>query len=170
MANGLIPTRSVSEAQPDVSEGPANASGWYGRTLLGVFVFYGICVFCATYPALLTSTTRLAGSRCDPLQGLWLMRWYKHCLLHGQSPLHCKEIQYPAGAPLGNFSPLHFQTLLYVPISLISSNDVLCYNAIWFFNLCFTGLGTFVLVWYVLRDRACACLGGLLAMLSGPML
>jgi len=98
------------------------------------------------------------------------MRWYKHCLFHGQSPLHCEEIQYPVGAPLGNFSPLHFQTLLYVPLSLISSNDVLCYNAIWFFNLCFTGLGTFVLVWYVLRDRASACLGGLLAMLSGPVL
>src|SRR5260370_2179573 len=107
-------------------------------TLLGILVFYGACVFCATYPALLTPATQLAGSRCDPLQGLWLMRWYKHCLFHGQSPLHCEEIQYPVGAPLGNFSPLHFQTLLYVPLSLISSNDVLCYNAIWFFNLCFT--------------------------------
>jgi hypothetical protein len=164
MASGKIPTRSASEA-PGSRQSILNA-----RTLLGVFVFYGACVVCATYPVLLTPTTRLAGSRGDPPQGLWLMRWYKHCLVHGQSPLHCQEIQYPVGAPLGNFSPLHFQTLLYVPLSLISSNDVLCYNAIWFFNLCFTGLGAFVLVWYVVRDRACACFGGLLAMLSGPVL
>jgi hypothetical protein len=57
-----------------------------------------------------------------------------------------------------------------MPLSPICSNDVQCYNVIWFCNLCFTGLGTFVLVWYVIRDRACACFGGLLAMLSGPVL
>jgi hypothetical protein len=142
--------------------------GW--RSLLAVLLVYTVSIFCATYPALLTPTTRLAGSRCDPMQALWLMHWYKDCLFQGRSPLHCGEIQYPVGAPLGNFSPLHFQTLLYFPLSLIFANDVLCYNAIWFFNLCFTGMGAFVLVWYVLRDRVCACCGGLLALLSGPVL
>src|SRR5579871_47659 len=152
------------------SENPSPHARLNGRTLLGVLLLYGACVFCATYPALLTPATRLAGSRCDPLQGLWLMRWYKDCLLHGHSPLRCDAIQYPVGAPLGNFSPLHFQTLLYLFLSLFTANDILCYNAIWFSNLCFTGLASFVLAWYVIRNRLCACFAGLLAMLSGPVL
>jgi hypothetical protein len=147
---------------------PRDMPGW--QCLLAVLLFYAACIFCATYPALLTPTTHLVGNRCDPLQALWLMHWYKDCLLQGRSPLHCSAIQYPVGAPLGNFSPLHFQTLLYVPLSLVFANDVFCYNAIWFFNVCFTGMGSFVLVWYVLRDRVCACCGGVLVLLSGPVL
>jgi hypothetical protein len=135
-----------------------------------VLFFYSGCLLVATWPAAQTLSTRLPGSQADPLQALWVMRWYKDCLLQGSSPLHCPHIQYPIGAPLGNFSPLHFQALLYLPLSLVIGNDVLCYNLIWLFNLLFTGLGTFVLAWHVVRDRASAAFAGLAAMLSGPVL
>src|SRR5262249_16459989 len=118
----------------------------------------------------LTFASRFPGCRCDSLQALWVMRWYKHCLIHGQSILQCPNLQYPVGAPLGNFSPLQFQALLYIPLSLFIANDVLCYNLIWLLKRVFTGIGTFLVVWYVLRDRLASCFGGLAAMLSGPML
>ena len=38
------------------------------------------------------------------------------------------------------------------------------------FGLLLAGLGTALLGWFVLRDRACAAFGGLLAMLSAPMM
>ena len=60
--------------------------------------------------------------------------------------------------------------MLYLPLSAVLGNDVLCYNLIWFASIVFTGLGTFALAWHVARDRRCAFVGGVLAMLSGPML
>jgi hypothetical protein len=98
------------------------------------------------------------------------MRWYKTCLLEGRPIFVCPELQYPTGAPLGNFSALQLQALLYIPLSLITKNDILCYNLIWTFGMLLAGLGTASLGWYVLRDRTCAAFGGLLAMLSAPML
>jgi hypothetical protein len=98
------------------------------------------------------------------------MRWYKTCVLEGRSALHCPEIQHPIGAPLGNFSSLHLQALLYFPLSLVIDSDALCYNLIWTFGLLITGLGTFVLIWHILGDKSCAAFGGLLAMLGAPVM
>jgi hypothetical protein len=140
------------------------------RTLIVVAVTYTACVLLATYPVVRTFASHFPGSLADPLQALRVMRWYKEALFHRQSLLLCRGLQYPIGAPLGNFSPMQFQALLYLPLSLVVGNDVLCYNLIWLGNLVFTGLGTFVLIWYVCRDRTCAWFGGLLALLSGPMM
>src|SRR5207248_3581183 len=65
---------------------------------------------------------------------------------------------------------LHFQSMLFVPLSLVIRNDVLCFNLVWLSGIVFTGLGTFILAWTVLRDRASACFAGMLAMLSAPMI
>ncbi|QDV36750.1 hypothetical protein [Tautonia plasticadhaerens] len=134
-----------------------------------VLGFYLAAVVGATWPFVTTISSRLP-STGDPLQHLWVMRWYKQCLLEGRSPLVCPELQYPVGAPIGNFSPLHLQSALYLITSAISANDVLCFNLIWLFGLLFTGMGTYVLARYVLSDDGAAALAGLLAMLSGPVI
>jgi hypothetical protein len=141
--------------------------GW--KTPLVVLAFYVACVAAATYPVVLSFGTTVP-DLLDPLQHLWILRWYKTCLLEGRSPVLCPELQYPTGAPLGNFSPLQFQALLFIPLSLALGSDVLCYNLIWLFGILFTGMGTFLLAWHVLRDRRCAAFAGMLAMLSGPMM
>jgi hypothetical protein len=135
-----------------------------------VLLLYAACLFVATYPVLTTPASRLPGGAHDTLQALWVMRWYKTCLLQGRSPLHCPGIDYPVGGHLGNFSPLYFHALLYLPLSLVVSNDVLCYNLLWLSSLLFTGLATFWTLWRLLRCRAAACLGGLLVMLAGRTL
>ena len=71
----------------------------------------------ATYPTVLTLGSTLPGGT-DTLQHLWVMRWYKTCLLEGRPIFRCPELQYPTGAPLGNFSALQLQALLYFPLSL----------------------------------------------------
>jgi hypothetical protein len=136
--------------------------------MIALAIFYAVCAAIATYPAVRTMSSTLP-SRVDPLVHLWTLRWYKTCLAEGRLPFHCPEIQYPVGAPLGFLPPMHYQALLYLPLSCVISNDVLCYNLIWFSNFVLTGIGTFVLAWYLIRDRCCAVLAGLLAMLSGPM-
>ena len=151
--------------EPDSQQG--TGPGW--RTVAIVASAYIACVSLATWPRVLWFRSTLP-SLGDTLQHLWIMRWYKTCLLEGRSVVVCPEIQYPVGAPLGTFSPLHFQSLLFIPLSLALDQDVLCYNLVWMFGIVFTGLGTFLLIWQGQRDVWCAGFGGMLAMLSGPML
>ena len=74
------------------------------------------------------------------------------------------------GVPLAYFTPLLLQSLLYTPLSFIFANDVVIYHILWVTGLVTTGLGTFVLATLLTQDRRAAWLGGLLAMLSGPMM
>jgi hypothetical protein len=142
--------------------------GW--RTWIAVLAFYTACLAGATWPFAKTFPRKLVPSLFDPLQHLWVMKWYKVCLLEGRSPVLCPEIQYPIGAPLGNYSPLHLQALLYVPISLVFPDDVVSYNLVWLCGMLFTGVGTYLLIWHLVRHKPSACFGGMLAMLSGPMM
>src|SRR5947209_6137618 len=104
----------MSIATPTPVEEPAPPIGW--RTWAVVSACYAACVGVVTYPMVTRLSTDLP-SIVDPLQHLWLMRWYRTCLAEGLNPLICREVQYPVGAPIGLFSPLHLQTLLFIPIS-----------------------------------------------------
>jgi hypothetical protein len=141
--------------------------GW--RAVLSILALYVAALAIANYPTVLTLGSTLPGG-ADAYQHLWVMRWYKTCLLEGRPMFLCPELQYPTGAPLGNFSALQLQALLYIPLSLIIKNDILCYNIIWSFGKLLAGLGTACLGWYVLKHWACAAFSGLLTMLSAPML
>ena len=139
------------------------------RGLLLLTLGYLAALFVATYPFVWSLGDALPGSLYDPLQHLWILKWYKTCLIEGRSPVMSPELMYPIGAPLGTFSPLLFQALLFLPLSTVFS-EVVSFNIIWVFGFVTTGLGTFALIRQVVRDDRCAALGGLLAMLSGPML
>ncbi|MBX6313745.1 MAG: hypothetical protein IRY99_12630 [Isosphaeraceae bacterium] len=145
----------------------ARRRGW--TTWIVAALGYASSIAVATWPRIATFRTTLP-TLGDPLQHLWILHWYRTCLLEGRWPVLCPEVQHPVGAPLGNYSPLPLPMLLYVPLSLVCSHDALCFNLIWLFGLVFTGLGTFSLIETVLRDRRCAALGGMLAMLSAPVL
>ena len=140
------------------------------RTIILVPILYLATLGVATYPAFAHLRSALPAGLPDPLMHLWVMRWYKSCLVQGRLPWVCPELQYPIGAPLAHFSPMHLQGLLYIPLSSVCSNDTLCYNLLWIGGFLFTALGTFALAWYVLRDVVCAWFAGLLAMLAGPMM
>jgi hypothetical protein len=148
-------------------EVPPPRLGWKAVALAVTLYLFSLMI--ATWPRALSLGSCLP-ERYDSLQHLWIMRWYKTCLIEGRSVFLCREIQHPIGAPLGNFSSLHLQALLYLPLSMAIANDALCYNIIWVLGPLTTALGTFVLGWYLLRDRTSAAFGGLLAMLNTPLL
>ncbi len=163
-------SRSDSTA-PDSAAVLVEAEGrWPGAwTLVGVALLYVACIAIATYPTIAQLGSRLP-SLGDPCEHLWVMRRYKSCLMESRNPFYCPEIQYPVGVPLGYFPPLLLPSLQYLILSKFIINDAVCYNIIFFCAFLGTGLGTFLLCWFAVRDRACAALGGLLAMLSGPMM
>ena len=142
-------------------------SRWWSP--VAVAAAYLVALAAATWPFAMTFAARLP-SLGDPLQHLWVMRWYKHCLLEWHSPMVAHGLQYPVGAPIGNFSPLHLQSLLYLLVSAVCGNDVLCYNLIWLAGMLLTGMGTYALGRHVLGDESSAFLAGLLTMLSGPVM
>jgi hypothetical protein len=159
-----MPIPSDSEKRPSQPRYP----GW--RALIVSPLLYLAALGAGTYPAFAHLRSALPFSLPDPLMHLWIMRWYKSCFLEGRLPLVCPDIQYPTGAPLAHFSPMHLQGLLYIPLSSLISNDILCYNLLWIGGFLFTAMGTFALAWYVVRDATCAWVAGLLAMLAGPMM
>ncbi len=158
----------ATDATPEVDSTPPSMTPGR-RWLAASAVFYLACLTVTTWPAIPRMATDLP-SRVDPLAHIWTMRWNKSCLLEGKLPFRCPDIQYPVGAALGTLPPMHFQTLLFVPLSFLFANDVLCYNIIRTVAFLLTGLGTLILIWNVVRDRWVATLGGMLAMLSQPML
>jgi hypothetical protein len=152
-----------------MSHAPSSDRGRWLFTLLAICTLYPLGIAVATYPRVWHLGSDLPLSRVDSLQAITVMRWYKSCLLEGRSPLINSDIQYPVGAPIGNFSPMHLQSLLYIPLSSLF-DDVTCYNILMNFGVFFTGVGTFALAWYLVRDRPAAVLGGFLAMMSCPVM
>src|SRR5690349_16040807 len=125
--HGLPTTRDAQPLPAAATEGAQTRSRLRLRTLALVLVLDLACLAVATYPVVTTLTSRLP-ALADPLTHLWTMRWYKAALLTGQSPFHCPNVQYPFGAPLGLLPPMQLQTLLYIPLSSVIHNDILCYN------------------------------------------
>jgi hypothetical protein len=141
--------------------------GWKAVAL--ILAFHAVAVAFATYPAIPEFRSTLP-KHMDVYQHLWIMNWYKTCLLEGRSVFHCPDIQYPIGASLGSFSPLHIQSLLFVPLSFVIDDDTVCYNIVWMTGLLLTGFGTTLLAWHLIGNRAAAAFAGLLAMLATPIL
>ena len=158
--------------RPDAS-GPEKANGrqsWGGWSLLGVLVLYGGALWVATDLAPGRAVEELAvADVTDPLQHLWTLRWYRSSLMEGRSPLVSAGLQYPAGSPLGLYSPLLLQGALYVVCSMGTANDALLYNIVLLLQFLFTGISTYFLAQWLFRDRVSSAMAGLLAMLSGPM-
>jgi hypothetical protein len=148
---------------PDQPEFPS-----WRRLALMAILYTGVAIG-ATYPAITTIQTALPAHAADPLVHLWTMRWHKQCLMEGKLPFLAPGLQHPVGAPVGYLPPLQYQSILYLGLSSFLSNDLLCFNIIWFQGFVLTGCGTFVLAWSVLRDPWAATLAGMLAMLAGPI-
>src|SRR5688500_15387223 len=121
------------------------------RFYVAATFLYAAAVLGATYPMVLTFASPLPGGSIDPMTHLWTIRWHTPCLLEGRSPFFCEAIQHPVGAPLGYTPPVQLQTLLYIPLSSVLANDVLCYNILWLSAFCGTGLATLALAWRLTR-------------------
>jgi len=126
---------------------------------LGVIGFRVFGRFADTLPATLA----------DPLQHLWILRWYESCLKLGRSPFLAPDVMFPVGAPLGLFSPLHLQALLWNLVGWALPSDIARYNLLWALGFLLTAAGGFYLSWRLLRDRTAAVFGGLLCLLATPV-
>jgi hypothetical protein len=156
--------RRSEEANETAARG---GPGW--RTLLAAAVLYlgtlgaiGFRVF-ARFGSVLPATL------ADPLQHLWILRWYESCLKSGHSPFLAPDVMIPVGAPLGLFSPLHLQALVWNLVGWALGSDFARYNLLWALGFLVTAAGGFYLSWRLLRDRTAAVFAGLLCLLATPV-
>jgi len=75
--------------------------GW--KALVLTLMLHATALVIATYPTVLTLGSTLPGGG-DVLQHIWVMRWFRACLIKGESFYRCPQLQHPTGAPLGNYS------------------------------------------------------------------
>lgn len=155
---------STADSGDPTQPEPIGRPRWLLATAL-----YSAAIVGATWPYVKTVGSKLP-SLGDTLQHIWIMRWYRTALAEGRSPLRCMDLQYPFGAPLANFSPLHLQSVLFLALSWLVNNDVLMFNILWFVGFLTTGLGTYALARWAIRNERAALMAGLLAMISGPMM
>ena len=145
-------------------------SGPGPRAVAAVLLLYLAALAAATWPVAREFGRKLPASRVDPLQHLTLLRWYRTSLLEGRPVGRLPGLQAPVGASLAQFSPLHLQALLYLPVSAATDDDVLAYNLLWAAGFLLTGMGTFALAWRAVGSLPAAAFAGLSTMLSAPML
>ncbi len=141
--------------------------GW--RTVLGAAALYGAILGAIGHRVFARFGEVLPAKLADPLQHLWILRWYQSCLASGHSPFLAPDVMFPVGAPLGLFSPLHLQALIWNLVAWAIPGDLARYNLLWTFGFLFTAAGGFFLSWRLLRDRTAAVFGGLLCLLATPV-
>src|SRR5262245_23549029 len=83
---------------PQARQPPLRRDALTWRTLVAVILCYTGAVLVASYPVVRTFSTKLpVADFRDPLQALWVMRWYKDSLLHGHDWIRCPDLQAPIG-------------------------------------------------------------------------
>lgn len=151
------------------NEGSVNDANFGWRASGFTLTLHTLGLAVATWPLIRTFPFQMPLHE-DSLGSLWLFRWYKACLFEGQSVWFCKEVLHPAGVPMGSYTPMYLQSLIFSFLSTIIHDDVICWNILWLIGMLGTGLGTSLLAWHLIGDRACAAFAGLMMVLSTPML
>ncbi len=164
-----IPGEALRAGAIETPSGDGARGGPGRQTVLAAAALYLACLFWIGHRVLARFASDVPATFADPLQHLWILRWYQDCLAAGRLPFLAPDVMYPVGAPLGLFSPLHLQAVIWNLVGWALPTDFARYNLIWAFGFLFTAAGGFYLSWRLLRDRVAAVFGGLVCMLATPV-
>lgn len=117
----------------------APAAGWVAVGLL-------LLTVAATWPLAARLTRSLPGDYGDPVFVSWVMGWVMGQLARGElSGLWDANIFAPERTTLAFSESFLAQSVLTLPIHVLTGNVILSYNAAFFLSFVLTGLGTFLL-------------------------
>jgi hypothetical protein len=134
--------------------------GW--RSILWVILAYALITVVVTYPVAFRLRSALAGAPDqDALQHLWISWWTEKALLDlGTSPAQASYLYYPDGTyhPMLWVTP--YPQVIALPLQLLFG-QVVAYNLHLLLSFVLTGLTTYLLCYYLTRNRSASFLGGL---------
>ena len=133
------------------------------RSILGVILAYTLITVVVTYPVAFQLGSALAGvPDQDALQHLWISWWTEKALLDlGTSPAQVGYLYYPDGT----YNPMLWVTpypqVAALPLQLLFG-QVAAYNLHLLLSFVLTGLTTYLLCFYLTRNRWASFIGGLI--------
>jgi len=132
------------------------------RSSFTALVFFAILTLLMTYPTVfhMGSGVKDLG---DPLLNTWIMAWNAHKILN----LDVKDyfdanIFYPHKRTLAYSEHLFTQSLIALPLLLITRNPVFAYNFCLLFSFFTSGLGMFFLARYLTRSSYAGMVSGII--------
>ncbi len=124
------------------------------RPSLVALLIYSVLALLLSWPLLTHITTHVPGVAqwaFDESTFLWNIWYLKHSLIDSlSSPLHSELIWYPLGIDLILYTYNFFHALLALPLAL-AVNLPFASNIAWLTSTVLSGLGTYLLVRYLLR-------------------
>src|ERR1035437_7644478 len=99
------------------------------RREFGALILFVAAALLLTSSAWAAPTTRWIGSRCDPGQTIWYLRWVPYAIAHGSDPLFSGLINAPDGVNLMWNTPTALLGLAASPITLLGG-PILAYNVL----------------------------------------
>jgi hypothetical protein len=132
------------------------------RSILWVILAYALITVVVTYPVAFRLRSALAGAPDqDALQHLWISWWTEKALLDlGTSPAQASYLYYPDGTyhPMLWVTP--YPQVVALPLQLLFG-QVVAYNLHLLLSFVLTGLTTYLLCYYLTRNRSASFIGGL---------
>jgi hypothetical protein len=129
------------------------------KNILFLLFFHSLCLFCLTYPWLLSFPKNLMGDMHDGLQNYWNIWWVNYALRElGQSPWYSYFQFFPAGGPL----VIHTLSIANT-LPAVILNDFLptmqIYNLIVLLSFVLTGIGVGLLIRSFKAGIIAQCIG-----------
>lgn len=132
------------------------------KTLL-ITIFFLIATFVMTYPLILKIDTHIPGffSTDEPFSGLWYYWLIKYSVKNNLSLTHSLMVSYPYGYSLydPSFVPTPFVIFTHLAVKVIPS--VIFWNLQVIFNLFFSALLTYLLIFYLTKNRLASIFGAI---------
>ncbi len=130
------------------------------RTALAVLLVFIVLSLVLTYPLPLHLATAVE-DRQDALLNVWITAWDGHQLLADPLHLYDANIFYPYPRTLAYSELLLGNALLALPLTAVSGNPVLGYNAVLLLSFVLSALGAYLLVLKLTRSPAAGLVAGL---------
>lgn len=119
-----------------------------------------ILTLAMTYPLITYMTEAVPGPPGDNLSYLWKLWWFKHALFERHcNPLFNPEVFYPTGYDLQSDETSLANVLIGMPFILFGS-DVMGFNALIILSYILSGLGMYLLAYYITGNRIAGLAGG----------
>ena len=133
------------------------------RSILWVILAYALITVVVTYPVAFQLGSALAGAPDqDALQHLWISWWTEKALLDlGTSPAQASYLYYPDGTSHPMLWVTPYPQVVALPLQLLFG-QVVAYNLHLLLTFVLTGLTTYLLCYYLTRNRSASFIGGLI--------
>jgi hypothetical protein len=127
---------------------------------LHAFLIFSILTVLFTYPVAFNMRTSFYGYPGDVFGAIWYLWWIKYAILDlGVSPIYTEMIGAPEGIYLPLFTPAI--PLLSIPLTYLV-DEVFAYNSLILLSFVLSGMGMYLLVYHLLKDRHASLVAGII--------